>query len=109
MSCRTRSSRSQGLLLGLFFMSVGMGVNMPAMAAIWPAVLADGAGDRDREDGGGVRRRAPQWLGRCPAQRSSGFLLSQGSEFTLVVVGIASISGAMPGELGERHHRGGGA
>jgi hypothetical protein len=29
-----------GLLLGLFFMSVGMGVNLPAMAAIWPAVLA---------------------------------------------------------------------
>jgi hypothetical protein len=32
-----------------------------------------------------------------PGATQLGFLLSQGSEFTLVVVGIASISGAMPG------------
>ena len=47
-----------GLLLGLFFMSVGMGVNLPAMAAIWPAVSRDevdalaGAGQTLRQASG---------------------------------------------------------
>ncbi|RYZ05925.1 MAG: potassium transporter KefB [Alphaproteobacteria bacterium] len=85
-----------GLLLGLFFMSVGMGVNLPAMAAIWPAVLLTAL----------VivilktvvvfaAARLNGWA--LPGATQLGFLLSQGSEFTLVVVGIASISGAMPG------------
>ncbi len=85
-----------GLLLGLFFMSVGMGVNMPAMATIWPAVLLTAlvimivktvvVFAAARLNGWGV-----------PGATQLGFLLSQGSEFTLVVVGIATISGAMPG------------
>ncbi len=86
----------QGLLLGLFFMSVGMGVNLPAMAAIWPAVLLTAL----------VivilktvvvfaAARLNGWA--LPGATQLGFLLSQGSEFTLVVVGVASIAGAMPG------------
>lgn len=85
-----------GLLLGLFFMSVGMGVNLPAMATIWPAVLLTALAimivktvvmfAAARLNGWGV-----------PGATQLGFLLSQGSEFTLVVVGIASISVAMPG------------
>lgn len=85
-----------GLLLGLFFMSVGMGVNVPAMGYIWPAVLATAlvimivktvvVFAAARLNGWGV-----------PGATQLGFLLSQGSEFTLVVVGIASISIAMPG------------
>jgi monovalent cation:proton antiporter-2 (CPA2) family protein len=85
-----------GLLLGLFFMSVGMGVNMPAMATIWPAVLLTALVimivktvvmfAAARLNGWGV-----------PGATQLGFLLSQGSEFTLVIVGIASISGTMPG------------
>jgi monovalent cation:proton antiporter-2 (CPA2) family protein len=86
----------QGLLLGLFFMSVGMGVNLPAMATIWPAVLLTAL----------VivilktvivfaAARLNGWA--LPGATQLGFLLSQGSEFTLVVVGAASISGAMPG------------
>lgn len=85
-----------GLLLGLFFMSVGMGVNLPAMAAIWPAVLATTlvilivktavVFMAARLNGWGV-----------PGATQLGFLLSQGSEFTLVIVGIASVSLAMPG------------
>jgi CPA2 family monovalent cation:H+ antiporter-2 len=85
----------QGLLLGLFFMSVGMGVDIPAVAAIWPAVLATALVIviiktvfifiSARLNGWGV-----------PGATQLGFLLSQGSEFTLVVVGIATIAGAMP-------------
>ncbi len=85
-----------GLLLGLFFMSVGMGVNLPAMAAIWPAVLAMTlvilivktavVFMAARLNGWGV-----------PGATQLAFLLSQGSEFTLVIVGIASIAIAMPG------------
>jgi Kef-type K+ transport system membrane component KefB len=85
-----------GLLLGLFFMSVGMGVNLPAMAAIWPAVLLTAL----------VivilktvvifaAARLNGWA--LPGATQLGFLLSQGSEFTLVVLGVATISGAMPG------------
>jgi monovalent cation:proton antiporter-2 (CPA2) family protein len=85
----------QGLLLGLFFMSVGMGVDIPAVAAIWPAVLATAlviviiktvfVFVSARLNGWGV-----------PGATQLGFLLSQGSEFTLVVVGIGTIAGAMP-------------
>jgi monovalent cation:proton antiporter-2 (CPA2) family protein len=86
----------QGLLLGLFFMSVGMGVDIPAVAAIWPAVLLTAL----------VivilktvivfaAARLNGWA--LPGATQLGFLLSQGSEFTLVVVGVATISGAMPG------------
>jgi Kef-type K+ transport system membrane component KefB len=85
-----------GLLLGLFFMSVGMGVNLPAMAAIWPAVLLTAL----------VivilktvvifaAARLNGWA--LPGATQLGFLLSQGSEFTLVVVGVSTIAGAMPG------------
>ena len=86
----------QGLLLGLFFMSVGMGVDIPAVAAIWPAVLLTAL----------VivilktvivfaAARLNGWA--LPGATQLGFLLSQGSEFTLVVVGVSSIVGAMPG------------
>lgn len=86
-----------GLLLGLFFMSVGMSVNLPALAYIWPAVLATAlvivivktvvVFTAARLNGWAV-----------PGATQLGFLLSQGSEFTLVIVGIASISAAMPGQ-----------
>ncbi|MDP3737893.1 MAG: cation:proton antiporter [Hyphomonadaceae bacterium] len=86
----------QGLLLGLFFMSVGMGVDIPAVAAIWPAVLLSAL----------VivilktvivfaAARLNGWA--LPGATQLGFLLSQGSEFTLVVVGVSTIAGAMPG------------
>jgi K+:H+ antiporter len=77
-------------------MSVGMGVNLPAMAAIWPAVLLTAL----------VivilktmivfaAARLNGWA--MPGATQLGFLLSQGSEFTLVVVGVATIGGVMPG------------
>lgn len=85
-----------GLLLGLFFMSVGMGVNLPAMAAIWPAVLAMTLVILIVKTAVVfIAARLNGW--GLPGATQLGFLLSQGSEFTLVIVGIASIAIAMPG------------
>jgi monovalent cation:proton antiporter-2 (CPA2) family protein len=85
-----------GLLLGLFFMSVGMSVNLPAMAYIWPAVLATALVIVILKTV--VTFTAARLNGwAIPGATQLGFLLSQGSEFTLVVVGVASISAAMPG------------
>jgi monovalent cation:proton antiporter-2 (CPA2) family protein len=85
-----------GLLMGLFFMSVGMGVNLPAVAAIWPAVLATALVIVIvKTVVVFVAARLNGWA--VPGATQLGFLLSQGSEFTLVIVGMATISFAMPG------------
>lgn len=85
-----------GLLLGLFFMGVGMGVNLPAVAAIWPAVLATALVILVLKTAVVfAAARLNGWA--VPGATQLGFLLSQGSEFTLVIVAIASISAAMPG------------
>ncbi len=85
-----------GLLLGLFFMGVGMGVNLPAMAAIWPAVLATALVILIVK--AAVVFAAARLNGwSVPGATQLAFLLSQGSEFALVVVGIVSIALAMPG------------
>jgi CPA2 family monovalent cation:H+ antiporter-2 len=86
-----------GLLLGLFFMSVGMGVNLPAMAAIWPAVLATALVILIVKTAVVFIAARPEWMGRARPRRKLAFLLSQGSEFALVIVGIASIALSMPG------------
>jgi monovalent cation:proton antiporter-2 (CPA2) family protein len=85
-----------GLLLGLFFMGVGMGVNLPALATIWPAVLATALIIVILKTAVVfAAARLNGWA--VPGATQLGFLLSQGSEFTLVIVGIVSISTAMPG------------
>ncbi len=86
----------QGLLLGLFFMSVGMGVNLPAMAAIWPAVLLTALIIVALKT---VMTFAAARLNRwsTPGATQLGFLLSQGSEFTLVIVALPAVRMAIPG------------
>jgi len=85
-----------GLLLGLFFMSVGMGVSLPAVAAVWPAVVATALVIVIvKTVVVFVAARLNGWA--VPGATQLGFLLSQGSEFTLVIVGMAAITTAMPG------------
>ncbi len=86
----------QGLLLGLFFMSVGMGVDLPGVLARWPAVLLVAAGILIIKSGlifaaARINKRNE------PASAQLGFLLSQGSEFTLVVVALPVVASSMPG------------
>jgi CPA2 family monovalent cation:H+ antiporter-2 len=85
-----------GLLLGLFFMSVGMGVNLPAMAAIWPWVLLTALVIVILKTVLVFSvARLNRWA--MPGATQLGFLLSQGSEFTLVIVGIPAVAAALPG------------
>lgn len=86
----------QSLLLGLFFMSVGMGVDLGGVLARWPAVLLVAAGILIIKSAlifvaARVTKRNE------PAAAQLGFLLSQGSEFTLVVVALPAVAFAMPG------------
>lgn len=86
----------RGLLLGLFFMSVGMGVNVPALATIWPAVLLTALVIVILKTAliFGVARLSGWPL---PGATQLGFLLSQGSEFALVVLGVPAVMFGMPG------------
>lgn len=86
-----------GLFLGLFFMSVGMGVNLPALAAVWPAVLAVSLTLLlTKTSVIFVSARLNGW--GVPGATQLGFLLSQGSEFTLVILGVSAIALALPGD-----------
>jgi monovalent cation:proton antiporter-2 (CPA2) family protein len=86
----------QGLLLGLFFMSVGMGVNLPSMLQIWPAVVLTAIAIMAVKTGlVFLAARINRWSSPSATQLS--FLLSQGSEFTLVVVGIPAVAVSTPG------------
>jgi monovalent cation:proton antiporter-2 (CPA2) family protein len=84
----------QGLLLGLFFISVGMQVNLPEILGVWPVVVLVAAGILVIKTLlVFVAARLSRWSSPGAAQLA--FLLSQGSEFTLVVIGIAGISAGM--------------
>jgi monovalent cation:proton antiporter-2 (CPA2) family protein len=84
----------QGLLLGLFFISVGMKVNPAEIAAVWPVVLLVAAGILVLKTVLiFLAARISQWS--APGATQLAFLLSQGSEFTLVVISIPGIAAAM--------------
>ncbi len=86
----------QGLLLGLFFMSVGMGVNLPSMLQVWPAVVLSAITIMAVKTAlVFLAARINRWSSPSATQLS--FLLSQGSEFTLVVVGIPAVAVSTPG------------
>ena len=90
----------RGLLLGLFFMSVGMHLDLALIKASWPTVLALAVG---LLLGKGL---IVGLLGRAlglPAGQALhlGLLLAQGGEFTFVLLGAALEAGILPAEQGQ--------
>jgi CPA2 family monovalent cation:H+ antiporter-2 len=90
----------KGLLLGLFFMSVGMGIDLAAVAdrAFWIGASVAGL----------IAIKAVIAAGLCVAfglRRSeaarAGLLLGQGGEFAFIIVGAAMILGLMPEPVGQ--------
>ena len=94
----------EGLLLGFFFISVGMSADLP---------LARDAADAARRGDGGVarwsRRRSPSCWHASPARAHAnalrfGLALPQASEFSFVLFGAAVAAGALSaGRCGVGH------
>ena len=85
----------QGLLLGLFFMSVGMGVNLASLAGQWLWVLSAVFTIMALKTAlVFAAARINRW--KTPGATALAFLLAQGSEFTLVVVGGSAVAGRLP-------------
>ncbi|MXP63803.1 potassium transporter [Roseomonas sp. M0104] len=84
----------RGLLLGLFFLSVGMSVDLGVVAAQWPVLLAGVAGLV------AVKVLATHWLARAfghspgTALRTA-LLLAQAGEFGFVLYSAAAAAGVM--------------
>ncbi len=90
----------KGLLLGLFFMSVGMGIDLRSVGGQFGWVLLAVAGL--------FLLKSTIILGLARAFRlpratavETALLLAQGGEFAFLVVGIAATLGVMPGALAQ--------
>lgn len=79
----------KGLLLGAFFLSVGMGIDLLQVARDWPAILGAVAALI------ALKAAIAVPLGRAfglpwPVAVEAGVLLGQGGEFAFVVIGLAA-------------------
>lgn len=90
----------RGLLLGLFFMAVGMTIDLPLVAREWPTLLLAVAALLVLKS---VLTAAFCLLFRLPAEVALrvGLLLSQGGEFGFVLVGGAMLGGLVERDLGQ--------
>jgi len=80
----------RGLLLGFFFISVGLSLDLEALLRSWPAVLAVGLGLIAAKiilNGGASL--VFRWS--VPGSAQLGFLLAQGSEFAFVIFSLPPI------------------
>jgi CPA2 family monovalent cation:H+ antiporter-2 len=90
----------RGLLMGLFFMSVGMGIDPRALLAepvLLPAAVL-GLFAIKAAVLGVVLRAGGLSAGRA---LEGGLLLGQGGEFAFIVVGVAMIEGLLPARVGQ--------
>ena len=88
----------KGLLLGLFFVSVGMSLGLPTILARWPAVLATAIA-LFAVKALVIAALAP-FLGIGRGMRTRfALLLAQGSEFAFVVFAAARTSGLLDDDL----------
>ena len=87
----------RGLLLGFFFMTVGLALDPAALAARWPVVLGAGAAlialKCALNIAAGLLNR---WS--VPGSAQLGFLLGQGSEFALVIFSLPAVAGLLGAE-----------
>jgi len=90
---QTETGPFRGLLLSFFFISVGMMIDVPALIANLSLVIAAAAGIILLKTGlGYVAARLNKWT--VPGGTQLGFLLAQGSEFTLVILSIFGAASA---------------
>jgi CPA2 family monovalent cation:H+ antiporter-2 len=84
----------RNLLMGFFFMSVGMALEPAALLASLPAVLAISAGLLVAKTGFVfLSARLVGWT--LPGATQLGFLLAQGSEFALVLIALPGVGAAL--------------
>ena len=90
----------KGLLMGLFFMSVGMGIDVREVVThqYWIAASVVGLVLIKTLVTGGVLRAGGMGWGRA---LEGGLLLAQGGEFAFIVVGVATTLGLLQPELAQ--------
>lgn len=88
----------RGLLLSFFFISVGLAIDLPGLISHLPLVILGAAGILVIKTAlGYIAARVNNWS--VPGATQLGFLLAQGSEFTLVILSLSSILAGMPTAL----------
>ena len=95
---QTEMGPFRGLLLSFFFISVGLSIDVPGLLRNLPLVVLGAAGILLVKTGLGYgAARLNKWS--IPGATQLGFLLAQGSEFTLVILSLSSILAGMPPAL----------
>lgn len=89
----------RGLLLGFFFISVGLSLDLAALGRLWPAVLGTTLVLLVVKI---VTNAASSLIFRwsVPGSLQLGFLLAQGSEFTFVILGLPAMRVLVGDEAG---------
>ncbi len=90
----------KGLMLGLFFMSVGMGLDIRVIGdqLLWLALAVASLFAVKTVIAGGLCRAFGL---STPVALETGLLLGQGGEFAFVVIGLAMSLGLVAGDLGQ--------
>lgn len=90
----TEAKPFRGLLLSFFFFTVGMKVDLTALAPVWPAVIGVTAAII-------VVKLVASWLAArasgwsAPGALQLGAVLAQGSEFAFVILALPAVSGTL--------------
>ncbi|GGX24743.1 cation:proton antiporter domain-containing protein [Undibacterium macrobrachii] len=90
----------KGLLMGLFFMSVGMGINLAAFAQNYVWILASVLGlvlIKASVVAVIMRKGGLSW----GKSIEGGFLLSQGGEFAFVIIGVAATTSILSRDIAQ--------
>ncbi len=87
----------RGLLLGFFFLSVGMSLDTAALARLWPEVLVvTGVLFMTKIASNAAASLVFRWS--VPGSVQLAFLLAQGSEFAFVILSLPNVRGIVGGD-----------